>query len=131
MSAQSVTEILAAHADHLNRGENVEPQSLLAGFSGQRGEVATLMTVAAQLKSVLTPTLIAPRFRVELHDELVMAARHRASQKFLIELREPAWGWLIGAAAIGSAAGLIAFALRAKHSRQMMTPAASETIHTN
>lgn len=131
MSAQNVTEILAAHADQLNRGENVDTRSFLARLSGKRDEVAPLMTMATQLKDALKPTLIAPQFRANLHDELVMAARHRASQRFLIERRDSTWGWLLGAAALGSAAGLIAVALRAKHSRQMIAHVVPETVHTN
>jgi len=44
-----------------------------------------------------------------------MAARlHQAHSPSTIRRGEPAWGWLIGVAALGSAAGVIAIVLRTR-----------------
>lgn len=131
MSIQNVTEILAAHADQLNRRASAEPDAVLATFTGKRDQVAPLMTIATQLKRALKPTSIAPQFRAHLRDELVMAAQHRASQNILIERRNSAWGWVLGAAAIGSAAGLIAIALKVKNQRQSVAHVVAESAQSN
>lgn len=131
MSIQQVTEILAAHADQLNRGENAKPDALLAALSGDRNEVAPLLSIATRLKRALKPAPAAPQFRTHLREGLMMAAQLRASQKILIERRDSPWGWVLGAAALGSAAGLIAIAWRAKSQRQQVAHIGSESARPN
>ncbi len=131
MSIQQVTEILAAHADQLNRGENTTPDALLTALPGERNNVASLIKVATQLKRALKPAPVAPQFRTHLRDELMTAAQHRTSQKILIERRDSPWGWVLGAAALGSAAGLIAIAWRAKSQRQQVAHIVSESARPN
>jgi hypothetical protein len=131
MDKQSVTEILARHADQLNSGKKLESGILPTTIAVNQDEVASLLAIATRLKGALKPVSIPARFRTHLRDELEMAAQHRTSQKFLIEQHDSAWGWLIGAAALGSAAGLIAFAIRSKQSRQSIAHVVPETAQTN
>jgi len=115
MSIDLTSEILSAHADQLNRGQ-VSPPEVYADMPTQhRGEIDALMQTATRTKHALTPVTFAPAFRARLHDGLTMAAQHKESQNILLGRREPVWGWVIGAAALGSAAGLIAMAWRARH----------------
>lgn len=118
MSIDLMTEILSAHADELNSGGQVRKEMYLAAFPGQPGELESLLDVAARVKRVLKPVKPAPAFRARLHDGLLLAAHHQQAQRILIEKHgEPQWGWLLGAAAIGSAAGLIAVVWRSRAER--------------
>jgi hypothetical protein len=115
MSVDLSTEILSAHADQLNKGKPVDPDAFLAAFPGQQDELVPLLSVAARVKHTLTPVTPDPAFRKRLHNGLLMAAHHQAARKILIEKRgEPQWGWLLGAAAIGSAAGILAMVWRSR-----------------
>ncbi|HEX7594350.1 MAG TPA: hypothetical protein VF429_09285 [Anaerolineae bacterium] len=74
-----------------------------------------LMDVAARASRTLRPAPLASAFRARLRDGLMMAAHHQQAHRLLSGVRnEPPWGWLIGAAALGSAAGLIAVVLRSR-----------------
>lgn len=115
MSIDLTSEILSAHADQLNRGESPPPPVYADMPSEQRGEIDSLMQTATRAKRALVPVIMPPAFRARLRDGLTMAAQHKESQSILLGHREPAWGWVIGAAALGSAAGLIAIAWRARH----------------
>ncbi len=118
MGIDLVTEILATHADELNRNQVVPSDSLLAASPREREELASLMAVAARLKQTLKPVEPAPAFRARLHDGLMLAAHHQQAQRIYVEKRgEPQWGWLLGAAA---AAGIIAVVWR---SRTLVHPA--------
>jgi len=108
-------EILSAQADQLNRGQVSPPEVYAEMPAHQRGEINALMQTATRAKQTLAPVRIAPAFRARLRDGLTMAAQHKESQSILLGRREPVWGWVIGAAALGSAAGLIAMAWRARH----------------
>lgn len=131
MSIELTSEILSAHADQLNRGE-VSPPRVYADMQvHQRGEINALMQTATRAKRALVPVAIAPAFRARLRDGLTMAAQHKESQNILLGRREPVWGWVIGAAALGSAAGLIAIAWHARHTPRAVaesrTPALQRT----
>ena len=133
MSIHLFTEILAEHADQLNRVQNVKSDKLLMLHPDERDDVASLMNLAARLKRALKPAELDTQFRSRLQDGLTMAARHSASQKILIERRDSTspWGWVIGAAALGSAAGLIAIAWRARGHRQSVSSIAQESAQSN
>ena len=97
---------------------------LAAPVDGDGGE---LMDVAARTARTLRPAPPAPAFRARLREGLMMAAHHQQAHRLLSGVRnEPPWGWLIGAAALGSAAGLIAVVLRSR--AQMHRTAASAQI---
>ena len=115
MSIDLMTEILAAHADQLNKSKSVQTDTFLAAFPGTHDELAPLLDVAARVKRTLKPVKPEPAFRTRLHDGLLMAAHHQQAHRILVEKRgQPQWGWLLGAAALGSAAGLIAVVWRAR-----------------
>ena len=106
MSTDLSSEILAAHAEQLNRGEPVETDAFLAPFPDRRDELAPLLDVAARVKRTLKPVKPAPRFRARLHDGLMLAAHHQQAQQILIARRdEPQWNWLLGAAALAQPPG--------------------------
>ena len=115
MSIDMTSEILSTHADRLNRGEASSPESYRPSALPARGDLDSLMQTAARAKRALAPVTLAPAFRARLRDGLTLAAQHKESQSILLGRREPVWGWVIGAAALGSAAGLIALAWRARH----------------
>ncbi|MCL4490227.1 MAG: hypothetical protein M1570_19160 [Chloroflexi bacterium] len=115
MSIDLVTEILAAHADELIKGQEVSVAKFLEAYPDRRAELTPLLDLASQLKQTLKPVAPSSSFRVRLHDGLMMAAHHQETHRILVERRaEPQWGWLIGAAAIGSAAGVIALVMRSR-----------------
>lgn len=104
-----LTEILAEHADQLNRGKSVDAEALLGKVADKKEELASLLTAAARAKRALKPVRPTMAFRNRLHDGLAMASHHRqAHQILVVKENESQWNWLIGAAALTSAAGLIA-----------------------
>ena len=114
MSIDLTSEILSAHADQLNHGKPSSSPVNGGLLSDQRDDLNALMHIATRAKRALTPVPMAAAFRARLRDGLTMAAQHKESQSVLLGRREPVWDWVIGAAAIGSAAGLIAIAWRAR-----------------
>jgi hypothetical protein len=113
MSLDRNTELLAAHADTLNQ-PGTFPSDARAN---QPADLAALFDVAARTKRALQPVTPTPEFRARLRDGLRMAAYHREMHELLVRQRaETPWGFLVGAAALGSAAGLLAMLLRARQS---------------
>lgn len=83
--------------------------------SNPRADSADLNALATQTQRALTPVAPTPEFRARLRDGLRMAAYHREMHALLVRQRaETPWGLLVGAAALGSAAGLLAILLRAR-----------------
>ena len=71
--------------------------------------------ITARTQRALTPLTPTPEFRARLRDGLRMAAYHREMRELLVrEHTGTPWGLLVGAAALGSAAGLLAILLRAR-----------------
>jgi hypothetical protein len=108
MSIEQSDDVFAA------RGEEID----------QDAETESLMELAARVEQTLRPVSPEPAFRARLRDGLALAAHHQQAHRMLVVRRsEPPWGWLIGAAAIGSAAGLIAVLLRSRaHSPKTVAP---------
>ncbi len=154
MSVNLLTEILAAHADQLNRGDAAQDafKNAFPADDPQRDELNALMDIAARTKRALTPVSPKPAFRAHLREGLMMAAHHQHAHNTLndraglrAEVADPPadpagprgaalsgapWGWLLGAAALGSAAGLIAIALRARQANRSSTqPVAHESVN--
>lgn len=127
MSVDHLTELLAAHADALN-ARGAANADALASYAEQPAELASLMDAASRVKRTLRPVSPAPAFRARLHDSLTIAAHHQHAHRMLVDgdieptmLPRPlhgSWGWLIGAAALGSAAGLVAVVLRSRTQSQ-------------
>ena len=65
-----ISEILAAHADHLNQ-ENTTTETYLSMFPDDRDSLAPLLELAAQLKSVLAPASMTADSRDQLQAELL------------------------------------------------------------
>lgn len=121
MSTKRVKEILSAHADALVTDGATSPA--LEDLPEQQEETKELMEIAERTQHALQPVPPPPMFRARLHDSLRMAARlQQAHSPSSAKRSEPAWGWVIGAAALGSAAGVIAIVLRSR-SQSQKTPA--------
>jgi hypothetical protein len=96
----------------------------VAANAARDRETDELMDVAARVERTLRPVPPRPAFRARLRDGLEMAAHQQQAHRQLSgELSEPSkaphplrgsWGWLIGAAALGSAAGVIAVVMRSR-----------------
>jgi hypothetical protein len=113
MSVKRVKDILAAHADALVTDAAASPA--VDELPDQPAEAKALMEIAERTQHALQPIPPPPVFRARLHDSLRMAARHHQTPALSgVKRSEPAWGWLIGAAALGSAAGVIAIVLRSR-----------------
>ena len=122
MNGDEITEMLAAHADELNaRGAN--PPAHRSAPAAQGAELESLMDVAARVHRTLQPATATPAFRARLRDSLMIAAQRQSRERMAVASAAPPqlllpprgqWGWLIGAAALGSAAGLLAILLRAR-----------------
>ena len=113
MSAERVKEILAAHADALVTDGAASPA--LDELPERQEEARALMEIAERTHQALQPMPLPPAFRARLHDSLRMAARHQQTRaSFDVRRNEPAWRWLIGAAALGTAAGVIAVVIRSR-----------------
>ena len=101
-----------AHADALVTDGAASPA---LDDSDRQEEARELMEIAERTQHALQPVPPPPIFRARLHDGLRMAARlQQAHSPSSAKRGEPAWGWLIGAAALGSAAGVIAIMLRSR-----------------
>ncbi len=135
MSSKMILEALNLQAEQLNAGKPAALEAVVNAMPAERAELSALMALAARLKRALAPVLPSPAFRARLRDGLNLAAHHRALAQLLAgdsasarapgagtptESRRnlPQWSWLIGAAALGSAAGLIAVVLRLRHARK-------------
>jgi hypothetical protein len=92
-----------------NAFELLEPQD------DRSEEPAPLQGVADRVRYTLQPVSPDHAFRARLRDSLAMAARHQQAQRLMAVKRgEPGWGWLLGAAALGSAAGVLAVMWRSR-----------------
>ena len=67
--------------------------------------------IETRLVQTLAPVAPAPAFRARLCESLLTAARHQVLLEKPSELR---WLWVIGAAVLGSVAGVLALVLRAR-----------------
>ena len=100
MNKNEIIEILADHADQLNRANGPPPESV------RHERVQALLDLAEQLHGILVPVAPAPDFRRRLHGELSLEAQGRgeAPEPSLFEQHRK--GILIGAA-IGSVASVV------------------------
>jgi len=95
----------------------------VAADAARDREAVELQHVAARVEQTLRPVPPPPAFRARLRDGLEMAAHHQQAHRQLSggpsepKTSHPlrgSWGWLIGAAALGSAAGVIAVVVRSR-----------------
>lgn len=111
MTGNELQDILATHADGLNRDEDLGDE-LLSQHQEQAAELAPLLQLAAALKAALTPVQ-ASAFKKELGYELVkygppVVVLGRSVSK----RRARAWLALAAAGSLISAAGVTALLLR-------------------
>jgi hypothetical protein len=126
MNDDWMSDILDRHAN-LNQ-PNADALDLSSVLPQEREQAEELFQVAERAKHALTRVTPQPAFRARLHDGLMMAAHHEQTHRLLLEKpMDSNWGWLIGAAAIGSAAGIMAFMLRLRSQNQRVAP----TSHAN
>lgn len=112
MGVDRLTDLLAANdmsaADVLARARPEE-----------RAELAALLSIAARARRTLKPVSPPPAFRARLHDNLMAALLQRKEPRVPAARRSDGrWGWVLGAAALGSAAGLVVVALRSRTQTQ-------------
>jgi hypothetical protein len=115
VTKREIIEILAEHADQLNRG------GPLPSWQCTRHEqVQGLLDLAEQLQGILVPVEPEANFRRRLHGDLILEAQRREAVPDISLLQQHRKGILIGAA-IGSIASvvgvIIAFVLRYRHGR--------------
>lgn len=110
MTDRELTEVLAAHADDLTRGQ-INREICLKRVPDRREELETLLRLAEQVKSSLVPVQPSPTFVRNLVRQLVLADDEESAR--------PAHGYrrevVIGAAAVGSALsviGVVAYLVR-------------------
>jgi hypothetical protein len=95
MERNVASEILAAHADRLNQGEDASEEYIR--LLPEAEELAHLMALAARVKTALAPVAPVPRFREELRRDLLAAARQREVGSLTpvwMTLREDAEQWV-------------------------------------
>lgn len=125
MSVDRLIDLLGRHAEVLNEPTRVSANVAADVSPQEQAEAVALFSIAERAKRALEPVAPASAFRARLRDGLMLAAHHQQTHRVLTEKRdEPAWGWLIGAAAIGSAAGIIAFVLRLRAQSHRLAPSA-------
>jgi hypothetical protein len=116
MNRGEAIEILAAHADQLNR-----PGIARDGGLARNNQVQGLLDLAEQLQRILVPVEPDIDFRRRLHGDLILEAQRRQAEPPGSLVQQHRRGILIGAAALGSLASVvgvvIAFALRRRQSR--------------
>ena len=117
MDDRVLIEILAAHADQLNRvGEGTH---YLEAFPDYRDALAPLFALAERVKRVLVPLKVRKHFRDQLRRDLAIAAPEKqalAPQSTHSHRLE----WVIGAAVIGvsvSLLGIVALWRRSRNGR--------------
>ncbi|MEW5720730.1 MAG: hypothetical protein AB1817_19045 [Chloroflexota bacterium] len=107
----------------MNADRNIQRLAAPASQLNLREDSADLRDLAARLGRALKPVVPTPEFRARLRDGLRMAAYHREMRELLVRERTGApWGLLVGAAALGSAAGLLAILLRARQGARPAEP---------
>lgn len=118
MKTNTLIELLADHADALNQGRDTTA-ALLNHHGQDTPDLATLLTIARSLKTVMEPVTPAAAFKANLHQQLRQAPHTDTTPQPIRSI------WWIGAATIGSLlslAGLLIWFLRRPRSEPQPTP---------
>ena len=111
MTENEFEDVLAVHADALNRGEELSEQ-LLTGRAEQSEELTTLFQLAAALKAALMP-VSALAFKSKLGHELVSYGPPIVVLGRSVSKRKArAWLAVAAAGSLLSTAGVVALLLR-------------------
>ncbi|MBC8263367.1 MAG: hypothetical protein H8E47_04500 [Anaerolineales bacterium] len=116
MEERVLTEILAAHADQLKKGQG-KGSDFLAMFPDYQEKLKPLLETAEKVSEVLEPVEPAPAFCQSLHNDLLAAGQRRLVEEVPQLGRSDGRQILIRAAALGSAvsvAGAIAYLIRSR-----------------
>jgi hypothetical protein len=106
----------------MDRNQNTNPTTKPARPTHLRAAVDWL-AIAHRTKRALKPVAPPSEFRARLRDGLRMAAYHREARDLIVQPRAATpWRLLVGAAALGSAAGLLALVLRARQGAHLAEP---------
>jgi len=128
MEEKVIAEILAAHADQLNKDRG-KGSDYLAMFPDYQEDLRPLLETAEKVKEALAlveqPT---PAFCQSLHDDLLAAGQRRLAESAPQLARSLGWQILIRAAAVGSAvsvAGAIAYLIRSRAAAEVQPASAA------
>ena len=117
MEEKVIAEILAAHADQLNKGRG-KGSDYLAMFPDYQEELKPLLETAEKVKgSLALVEQPAPAFCQSLHDDLLAAGQRRLAEGEPQLARSHGRQIFIRAAALGTAvsvAGAIAYFIRSR-----------------
>jgi hypothetical protein len=109
MEDKVLVEILAAHADQLNKGQG-KGSDYLAMFPDCQERLKPLLETAEKIREVLKPVEPAPTFCQSLYKDLLAAGQRRLAGEIPQLARSHRKQLLIGAAAVG--AGVLAYFIR-------------------
>ncbi|UCG25204.1 MAG: hypothetical protein JSW55_04175 [Chloroflexota bacterium] len=124
MTHNEIEDVLAAHVDALNQGEELTKE-LLTEHPEQAEELAPLFQLATSLKAALTP-VSAPAFKAKLGHELVNYGPPVVVLGRSVSKRKArAWLAVAAAGSVLSAAGVAALLLRRVRSIEDTAPQAS------
>lgn len=73
MEEKALLNLLAAHADALNRGEAINTTDWLADYPSEVGRIVSLLQLAWAVKQVLVPVYPSALFKSELRQQLAQA----------------------------------------------------------
>jgi len=73
MESKALLELLAAHADALNRDETVDTADWLADYPSEAGHIVSLLQLARVIKQALAPVHPSALFKNELRQRLLQA----------------------------------------------------------
>jgi hypothetical protein len=122
MEDKVLVEILAAHADQLNKGQG-KGSDYLAVFPDYQEELKPLLETAEKVKQVLEPVEPAPAFCQSLHEDLLAAGQRRLAGEIPQLSRSRRKQLLIGAAAVG--AGALAYFIRSRAATEAQSASAA------
>lgn len=110
MDNEALQDLLTAHADALNQGQESVGR-LLRSHPALPPGARPLLALAWQLKQTLVPVPVPPSFRVDLRQQLHAAASEDRPAPMVVSTggrRRPLW---MGAAALGSILPLLGLLL--------------------
>lgn len=73
MEEKALLNLLAAHADALNRGEAISTVDWLVDYPSEVGRIVSLLQMAWAIKQVLVPVHPSTLFKSELRQQLIQA----------------------------------------------------------
>jgi hypothetical protein len=122
MEGKVLVEILAAHADQLNKGQG-KGSDYLTMFPDHQEKLKPLLEMAEKVKGVLAPVEPAPAFCQSLYEDLLAAGQRRLAGEIPQLAKGHRRQLLIGAAAVG--AGALAYFIRSRAAAEAQSASAA------